>query len=165
MTRIMIALVTAVVLVATTGCASLSNGSATAKTAIQIAVFKLIDKDRERAQDVYDTVSKTVSLIDGEKLTTLDAVESGIRAEIDPSDYTPSEKLVISRSIDAVRAEIETRINADGVGSLDPDQVVAIKSVLNWVRQAAVMAGAKPDAKTESNARPSSVPDGRARTA
>lgn len=163
MSRIIAIALVAVALV--TGCASLNNGGATAKTAVQIATFKVIDKDPERAQDVYDTAGKAVSLIEGEKLTTLDAVESSIRSEIDLSGYTPSEKLVINRLIDAVRVEIEARINTDGVGSLDPEQVVAVKRVLNWVRQAAVMAGAKPDAKTETTARPSSVPDGRARPA
>jgi len=135
--KAMIALALAA-LVAVAGCASLKDSSPAAKTAIQVATTKVIGEDGERAQRVHTIAGGVLEAVDGESRATMDQLESRVRAEIRWGRLDQAEKLVASNLVDAVRAEIETRIQG---GSLDPGDRVAVRNVMTWIREAAAMAG------------------------
>lgn len=146
--KYLVALIASAVL-ALTGCAALKQGGTGAQTAVEVATIKVIDGDAERANRVVEIVGKVRGLIEGDEVSTLETVEDNVRSAIDWSGLDTAEKLVVNRLIDAVRAEIDNRINADDIASLDPDEVVAVQRILNWIEQAAVMAGARTDAAND----------------
>lgn len=140
--KYLVALIASAVLALTAGCAALKQGGTGAQTAVEVATIKVIDGDAERANRVVEIVGKVRGLIEGDEVSTLETVEDNVRSAIDWSGLDTAEKLVVNRLIDAVRAEIDNRINADDIASLDPDEVVAVQRILDWIEQAAVMAGA-----------------------
>lgn len=158
MKRAMIALAVGLAMAISTGCATFTDlfggeGSTGAKTAVQFATLKVIDEDTERAQRVVEIVDHVRELVDGNTTATLDQVEQTVRDEIEWSELDAAEQLVVSNLIDAVRAELDARISD---GTLDADERVAVGNVLDWVSEAAAMAGgvsgAKPETVTRADA-------------
>lgn len=125
-------------LFALAGCASLQNEEPAAKMAIQAATLKVIDGDTERAQRVHSIADEVIGLVGGDSEATLDVVEERVRDEIRWDRLDQAEQLVASNLVDAVRAEIEARIEG---GALDPGDRVAVQNVMEWIRDAAAMAG------------------------
>jgi hypothetical protein len=154
-------LITLALSVVLTGCAAINNGSPAAKTAIQAATLKVIGGDPDRAQRVHELAGEVPALMDGAAgdATTMDAVEKRVREEIQWQYLDQAEQLVASNLVDAVRAEIEARIEG---GSLDPDDRVAVRTVMQWIRKAAAMAGGGNVAATEAAAGAPAVRHGRA---
>lgn len=124
------------------GCASVQESGSGAKTAVQVAALKVIDEDADRAERVTELTRKVRSTLTGDETTSLDKVEANVRDAVDWSSLDSAESLVVNRLIDAVRLEIEKRIDSD-VATLDPDEVVAVKRILDWVEEAALMSGAE----------------------
>lgn len=147
------ALLVAAVLGVSTGCATLSGeggDNAAAKTAVQVATIKVIDEQPSRAQRVVAIADRLDDLISDDATTSLDDVERRVRASIDWSGLDTAEKLVVNRLIDAVRLEIDTRLEADQLSAdvLDERDELAVQQIIDWIRQAAQMSGAGAGADT-----------------
>jgi len=120
------------------GCAALQNEEPGAKLAIQAATLKVIDGDADRAQRVHGIADEVIGLVDGDAEATLDVIEQRVRDEIRWDRLDQAEQLVASNLADAVRVEIEARIEG---GALDPGDRVAVQNVMTWIRDAGAMAG------------------------
>jgi len=128
----------AIVALIVSGCAALKGDTTpAAKLAIQSATLKVIDSDTERAQRVHKIAGQVLEIVDGNAEATLDAVEKRVRDEIRWDQLDQAEQLVASNLVDAVRVEIEARI--DG-GTLAPDDRVVVQKVMTWIREASAMA-------------------------
>ena len=131
--------IAAILTVFLVGCATVTGEGAkqvAAKTTIQFATLKVIDQDQARANRVVTIVSDVKQFVDGN--AALNDIEAQVRDEIDWSRLDEAETLVVSNLIDAVRVEIEARVDE---GVLDGNDRVAVKNVLDWIHEAAVMAG------------------------
>lgn len=122
--------VTALLLV---GCATLQENQASAKLVVQVATIKYVDGDdgkRARLLEAVDdarTIASTAS--------SLDAVDSVIRQRVTESpDLDAADKLLAFGLLDVIKAELQKRFDDD---LLDPEQLVAVNQVLDWVAEAA----------------------------
>lgn len=139
------------------GCGTIEEGDPAAKTAIQFATLKFIDEDSERANEVIRTVQRVQGLVDEQTTTSLDNLAEQARAEIDWSELDTAEQLLVNNLIDVIKAKLEEEV---GERNLDPNDVVVIRNVLDWVTEAAVMAGGTTNAFIGSGTRASARPAG-----
>lgn len=126
-------------LVALPGCAILQgDGSAgeefAVRSAVQLATSKVIDGDAERAARVVKIAGQARELVAGDATAALDEIEQAVRDEIRWERLSPTEQQVASDLVELVRAELEARI---GDGALDPEDRVAVRTVLDWIIEAA----------------------------
>lgn len=104
------------------------------RSSIQLATVKVIDGDQERAERVVEIASQARELVAGDSTAALDEVEQRVRDEIQWDTLSPAEQQVASDLVELVRAELEARI---GEGALDPEDRVAVRTVLDWIIEAA----------------------------
>lgn len=119
------------------------------RSAIQIATVEVIDGDAERADQVVAIASQARELVAGDATAALDAVEQRVRDEIQWDALSPTEQQVASDLVELVRAELEARI--DG-GTLDPGDRVAVRTVLDWIIEAAGRATEESKSEPEAQA-------------
>lgn len=129
------------------GCAILEGeGSAgeefAVRSAIQLATVKVIDGDPERAERVQKIAGEARALVSDDHEAALERIEAEVRDEIQWNRLSPTEEQVASDLIELVRAELEARI---GEGVLQPDDRVAVRTVLDWIIEAAGRAAAEGD--------------------
>lgn len=120
------------VLVFLVGCSILDQHQASAKLAIQFATLKYIDNDDDKAARVQAVVLNAREL--AATASTLDALDEAVRGSIDWSKLDDADKLLASSLLDMIREELRARF---GDGALNPEQVVAINKVLDWIDEAA----------------------------
>jgi len=117
-------------------CAWMKDNPQTAKLIIQVATMKVIEGGGDkvtRAQRVSVIVGDAKSLLGGEQLS-LPALRQAITFRLANEDLTPSDQLLADALVDAVDAELQKRI---GEGLLNPEQVIQVKDVLDWITEAA----------------------------
>lgn len=131
------------------GCALLREEDPAAKTAIQFAVLKYIDEDTARADRVLEVVGEAERYVSSDAVTTLQALRERVVAEIDWTELDAAEQLLVRNLIDAVQAKLEEEIGED---ALSAENEVAVKTVLSWIREAAVIAGGTTDGTVEDDA-------------
>lgn len=122
------------------GCAGQVGESLAAQTAVQYGVLKYIDEDTAKADRVYATATKIARTIEDVD-TTVEALKQTALAAIDFSKLDLADQLVVRNMIDAIAAEIASR---QSKGRLSGDVVVAVRTVVAWAREAALIAGATP---------------------
>lgn len=140
------------------GCAVLQGeGTAgeefAARSSIQLATVKVIDGDQERAERVVAIASQARELVAGDATAALDEVEQRVRDEIRWDNLSPLEQQVASDLVELVRAELQARI---GEGALDPEDRVAVRTVLDWIIEAASRAAGEGDSAMAREAVPDS---------
>lgn len=114
------------------GCAALDQHQATAKLAIQYATLKYVDDDAHKRERVQAVVANAREL--AASASTLDAIDQAVRESIDWSKLDDADKLLASALLDVVRDELKARF---GDGVLDPEQIVGVNKVLDWIDEAA----------------------------
>lgn len=120
------------VLVFLVGCSVLDQHQATAKLAIQYATMKYIDSDEDKRERVQKVVANAREL--AATATTLDALDQAVRQSIDWSKLDDADKLLATNLLDMIREELRAKF---GDGVLNPDQVVGVNKVLDWIDEAA----------------------------
>ena len=121
---------------ALTSCALVERAD-TAKLVVDIAVLKTIeagDNPAARALRIIDVAQGALAYVHGD--TTLDAVEQAVRSEIDWQSLSVSDRVLANYLIETVGQEMRARI---GKGVIPPDKIVAVRTVLEWVIDAARM--------------------------
>ena len=128
-----------IVCAALAGCAQLSSFVSSIgeqDVAVQFATLKYIES-AGNAQAQAERAVKVRAVVDEVEVRLSDAVTAAaLRALVEsrlPANLPPSDRLLAGALIDAVVAELEGKFD-DGV--LDPNQVIALRSVLNNVREA-----------------------------
>lgn len=122
------------------GCAGQGSSAIGARTAVQYAVLKYIDDDAQKAQRVYDTATRASRALEDTE-TRLDLLKQAVLAQIDFAKMDTADQLVVRGLVDAIAAEISARQDS---GRLETDTVVAVRTVLAWSREAALIVGAQP---------------------
>lgn len=120
------------VLVFLVGCSILDQHQASAKLAIQYATLKYVDDDQDKRDRVLDVVANAREL--AATASTLDALHEAIHQSISWDRLDDADKLLASNLLDMIRDELKARFDSD---VLNPDQVVAVNTVLDWVEEAA----------------------------
>lgn len=120
------------VLVFLVGCSILDEHQASAKLAIQYATLKYVDGDADKRDRVLKVTANAREL--AATASTLDALDQAVRDSIDWSKLDDADKLLATNLLDLIREELRARF---GDGVLNPDQVVAVKRVLDWIDEAA----------------------------
>jgi hypothetical protein len=120
------------VLVFLVGCSILDNHQASAKLAIQYATLKYVDGDQAKGDRVLAVVANAREL--SATATTLDALHEAVRQSISWDKLDDADKLLASNLLDMIRDELQARFDSD---LLEPEQVVAVHRVLDWVEEAA----------------------------
>lgn len=117
------------------GCASLERGDATARLAVTYAALKTIesgDDPAARAAEVAAIARDAQRFLDSETVTVA-LLEHAVRSRL-PADLSPADRLLADALVDAVVAELETRV---GLGVLDAGQRLVVNQVLGWIVGAA----------------------------
>lgn len=114
------------------GCSMLDQHQAGAKLAVQFATLKYVDDDADKRERVQAVVANAREL--AATATTLDALDQAVRESIDWSKLDDADKLLATALLDLVRDELRSRFDSE---LLDPEQVVAVNTVLDWIDEAA----------------------------
>lgn len=129
-------LAVAALALALTSCALVERAD-TAKLIVQVATLRAIESGAEpatRALEIIGIAQGAMAYAQGD--TTLDAVEQAVRAEIDWQSLSVSDRVLANYLIETVGQEMRARI---GKGVIPPDKIVAVRTVLEWVIDAARM--------------------------
>ena len=122
------------VLVFLVGCSILDKHQASAKLAVQYATMKYIDGDADKRDRTLKVTANAREL--AATGATLDAIHLAIRDSIDWNKLDDADKLLAVNLLNMVRDELKARF---GDGVLDPDQVLAVNAVLDWIDEAATL--------------------------
>ena len=77
-------------------------------------------------------------MIDGDPLTSLEALQESIIAQIDWNSLMPEEQALLQILISRVRVRLEERLGESGVGN--PGQyLLPVKQILLWINQTAAL--------------------------
>lgn len=114
------------------GCAFLNERPAAAQLTIQYATLKYIGDDQAKKDRVIEIAEAAKQL--SSTSATLAALEEAIRARIDWNSLDPADRLLADGLVNLVHAELAARFQQD---VLDPEQVVALNQVLDWIIAAA----------------------------
>lgn len=121
------------------GCAQLSDFISSVgeqDLAVQYATLKYIEGAGNAAAQA-DRAARVRAVADEVDVRLSDAVEvSALKALVLsrlPADLDPSDRLLAGALLDAVEAELNGKL---GDGTLDPDDVIAVRKVLENVREA-----------------------------
>ncbi len=125
------------VLVFMVGCSVLDNHQASAKLAVQYATLKYIDGDAHKRERVIVQVARAEELAN--VAASLDALADAVRQEIPFDEMDAADAVLVNGLVDALEEELKARFPEDdgSGGVLDPEQIVAVKSVLGWIYEAA----------------------------
>lgn len=121
------------------GCASLSTSDASFRLVTQYAVLKFIEQTpADQRADKIQRIEKFVSVVkahaSGE--TSLELLQQAISKEMDAAGLSSADRLLADALVLAITDEARARI---GSGVLNPDQLLAVTKVLDWVLAAARM--------------------------
>jgi hypothetical protein len=135
---ILAACVTSITLAA---CAALQENKATAQLVIQYATVKLLEetpeaKRADRQAEIIRIATDLRSLAGNDGVTLL-FLRERLNQELQKHVHSPADLLAINGLVNIASAEIEKRIQG---GLLDPDEVVQVREVLQWVIDAAALA-------------------------
>lgn len=103
---------------------------------LQYAVGKYIEKQApaervEKARKILAAV-ETLDQLAGSDATTVDALRAYIAQRL--GDLSPADRIAVGNLIDLASAALKERV---GDGVLKPDDVLKVRDVLSWVREAA----------------------------
>lgn len=126
------------------GCAVLEWGAQhadTARLAVKAGTLRAIeaapvDERSERAQAIVRIAETATGHVQSDAETTIAAVESRVREEIDWKSLEVSEQLLVDALVTAIRERLEERV---GDGLLSEEDRLRIRSVLDWVIEAAAL--------------------------
>jgi hypothetical protein len=113
------------------------SSPATAALTVQYGTLKYTGDDADKAQRVYDAVARLS--LDDESIT-LALLDDRIRAAINWERLDLADRLLLDTLLAQVRAELEQRM---GSGLLAPEDRVRVQQVMQWVQDAALVAGAR----------------------
>lgn len=124
------------------GCAALEHVESSPTTAaltLQYGTLKYIGDDTGKAQRVYDTAGSLATGIEDESVS-LALLDDQMRAAINWQSLDAADTLLLNTLLAQLRAELESRM---GTGLLSAEDRVRLQQVLTWVRDAALVAGAR----------------------
>lgn len=109
---------------------------AAAKIAVQYGTMRYIstvpdDARAAKAERVRAVVTDVESLVTGEAVS-LQLLAQEIRKRL-PADLKPEDQLAVNSLLELVMTELRARV---GDGLLDPNQVLQVKTVADWVIEA-----------------------------
>jgi hypothetical protein len=119
------------------GCATFEDrpgAEVLVKATVQYATLKVV-KDGERADRVADVTDTAIRLVEGDTAVALDELEAAVRKEIDFSKMKAEDVILVNALIGAVRLELQAVLGEDEM--INPENAVAIATVLAWVKEAA----------------------------
>lgn len=115
------------------GCATLQENQASAKLVVQVATIKYVDGDEGKRARLLEAVDEARTI--ASTASSLAAVDAVIRQRItEAEDLDAADKLLAFGLLDVIKAELQKRFDQD---LLDPEQLVAVNQVLDWVAEAA----------------------------
>ena len=135
-------LVSGLLLFGVPGCTTLNHGNSDAtKLAVQYGTLKLISSDNVSAEQVASRIDLVRSLLDEDEedaLLSLDNLVEGISGSIDWPRLDAADTLLLLSLIDQV-ANAVADVSLGGP-VLDESQRVRLRTLLDWIEQAAAMA-------------------------
>lgn len=124
------------------GCTTLNHGNSdVTKLAVQYGTLKLINSDSVSADQVASHLEDVRSLLDEDEedaLLSLDNLVAGISGSIDWSRLDAADTLLLMSLIEQV-ADAVADVSLGGP-ILDEPQRVRLRTLLDWIEQAAAMA-------------------------
>lgn len=122
-------------------CATLENNPASAKLVTQYAVLKFAeqssaDKRAERIANVQRVATDVKAIAAGEPVS-IGLLKAAVGAEIAKLNLSPADTMLANALVDMLAIELSERV---GEGILDPDQLVQVAKVMDWIIEAAALA-------------------------
>lgn len=114
------------------GCATLAERPATARLVVTYAVGKYVEaavQPAERAQRVTAVAVNVLALADSTQTLTVDLLKAAALSQL-PANLSPADKAMAGAVIDAAVEALRTSIKT---GDIPPDQLLTVKSVIQWV--------------------------------
>lgn len=135
-------LVSAFTLVLTPGCETIRNvtdyiseNETVAKPVVQYATLKVIDEDSDRALEVKARVASLKKTTDNlDTSVPIQFLADKLRDEIDFDGMAVEDQILVNTLINEAQRRIQNEIQAD---TLDPESVVVVNRVLDWIDEAA----------------------------
>lgn len=131
-----------IALAVTSSCSLLESRPATAQLAVQYAVFKLAeqssDAERPRRLNNIEIIAASVKGLAASDETTLADLQREVNGQIDKLKLSPADNLLAKSLANLIADELRIRISN---GLLKPDDVVQVARVMDWVIEAAEIAG------------------------
>lgn len=112
-----------------------------ARSVVASGVIKYVDSGDDpaaRAKNTVEVVDKLLSYAGEGEAFTLDELEAEARRQIPWKDMNPEDAVLVDALIHYVRAEMERRVE-DSTVQLPTNELVEMRDVLHWVREAAVL--------------------------
>lgn len=129
-------------LLGTPGCATIDRGgSDTTKLAVQYGTVKLIGGDDVSAAEVIAHVESVRTLLDRDEqdaLLSLDRLVEEVSGHVNWSRLDPADTLLLMSLIESAATAVAD-VSLGGL-VLDEPQRVKLRTLLDWIEQAAVMA-------------------------
>lgn len=118
-------------------CTAIESNPVTARLAVVYASLKVIEsapisQQAARRARIHQIALDAKTLISGEAVT-IALLEAAIRDRVDFTKLSPADTALADALIDMVMQELQNRV---GTGLLDPAQVLAVNTVLDWVIEA-----------------------------
>jgi len=120
-------------------CVTTPSQEFVARNVVQYAVITVINGDVSRAETVFAIAASAISFA-SEQTTDLPSLEAHVREAIPWQSLDTADRRLVEVLLLAVRDELEARLG-DGAGQIPPARVGAAVEVLEWVCEAAEIAG------------------------
>lgn len=137
MKRILTALAVLLASLTLPSCSTISEHPALAQLAVQYAVVKVLDNNPQHAPRVVEIATFLEENAGATQATTVLLLEQLVRAQINWDRLDAADKILVDALIVAVRQELVARL---GDGPLTGDNVLVVKEVAGWIKNAALLA-------------------------
>ena len=121
------------------GCGTLRERPAAAQLVTQFAVLKYAERFEEGARAermgrIRSIATTVKGLAEGE--TTLPLLQAAVASQLDKAGLSPADRLLADGLVQLIAQELQSRI---GAGVLSPEQLVAVRKVMDWIVSAATI--------------------------
>ena len=121
------------------GCGTMGSigESPVVRIAVQVAVYKYTGGDPDRAARVLAVANDALQILEGDASTTVMGLKATVVERV-LSDLTadPVMRITALTVIDSIALELANRV---GDGELDGEKTIRVRTVLNWIRDYALM--------------------------
>lgn len=107
------------------------------KAVFQIATMRYIDGYADKAASVVEYADYVISIIENpDAAYTVEVATTAIKNEIDWTQLSPQEQVLVLSLIDGVSLYVADQIEGDA-NLIDADALVTVHQVVGWIREAA----------------------------
>jgi hypothetical protein len=107
-----------------------------ARLAVTYATMKVIENNPAYGKRIVAIATEVEAAAGGDSASTVALLGELIKAKINWGSMSPADSMLVGILVDEVVAQLAERI---GTGKLEGPQLLAIKEVAGWIKQAAVV--------------------------